>query len=154
MEILNFWFRHKKKLQVAMIVSMVLFVLEVAIRRPKQVNELLEEFLKLRKKNFKVQIPKIIKLEQYLKAIAGKEMFLREERKPEDISNSISVQLSEFEFNGIIQLEKPYVAILKKKTSQQLLVPEGGTFEGIKIKKINPESVIIEHYGQEKVIIF
>ena len=154
MGILNSWVRYKRKLQIAAIISIVLFMLDVTLHRPMRVNELLDECLKLRKKSFKVQIPKIVKLEEYLKAITAKEMFLKKEVKSDKTDDNTAGQLSEYDFNGIVQLEKPYVAILKKKNEQQLLVPEGGTFEGIKIKKINQESIIIEYYGQEKKISF
>lgn len=62
--------------------------------------------------------------------------------------------LEEVDFNGIIILDKKYLAIYDRNTNNQQLLAEGEEYKGINVVEIKENSAIIEVDGEKKEIKF
>ncbi len=134
----------------------ILFVLGLALifRRPLAINILFEKALikTLKQKDF--QFPERKNIQSYIDSLKNREIFaLKSKRAPEVVSEEKD-PLASLSFNGIIVLDKKYVAIFSEEDEKQYLISEGQSIKGIKIEKINQDSVIINVNNEEKEITF
>ena len=137
-----------------MTVSLMIFFFDVTLHKPKDINKLMKEVLYKERGRYKLKVPEILTLKEYLIPITKKEIFLQSKVESNENEKVKPLTLTGYIFNGIVQFDKPYVAIFKKSTKEQYLVPEGATFEDIIIKKIERDRIIVEYYDEEKVIKF
>lgn len=84
-----------------------------------------------------------------------KDVFLypSEQPKKTEIEQATN-PLEEVSFNGIIILDKKYLAVFDRKANNQQLVAEGEEYKGIKVLEIKENSAIIEVNGEKKEIKF
>jgi hypothetical protein len=85
-----------------------------------------------------------------------KDVFLYPSQKSRktEIEQATTNPLEEVGFNGIIILDKKYLAIYDKKLNSQQLVAEGEEYRGIKVVEIKENSAIIEVNGEKKEVKF
>lgn len=128
--------------------------LNALLRPPENVEKFIYKNFPLEKlkKNKQIELPQIKKLDTYLKVVEERIIFKTLSQK-EESETSVAVNPQDYEFQGIVNLEKPYVAVFKKSTQEQFLVSEGGSIDGIVIKKIERDYVVIGYYGEERKII-
>jgi hypothetical protein len=142
----------EKLLGLSIILSIIAFI-DIVFRPPSNVERFIYENIPLDKiKPREIKIPELPKLETYLKPITQKKIFevsRKAESEPQLVTN-----IHDYEFNGVVSLDKLYVAIFKKSTQEQFIVAEGGVLDGIKVNKIDRSFVIIELYGEERKIMF
>ncbi|MDP8253808.1 MAG: hypothetical protein P9X27_05375 [Candidatus Kaelpia aquatica] len=126
------------------------------LREPANVDEVLEEASIRGTKKNTVDIPKRKEIDEYSSILNKKNIFDFSDRGRviEENSSQEKDVLADLSFNGIIVLDKKYVAVFSEKDKKQHLVTEGQEIKGIKIKKIKQSSVIINVNNEEKEISF
>jgi len=128
--------------------------LDIIFRPPLNIERFIYEHVSLDKlKSKEIKLPTLPKLDLYLKAVAGRKIFQSASRK-ENTEPQAVTNIQDYDFNGVVTLDKLYVAIFKKSTQEQFLASEGSTVDGITVKKIDRGFVIIEIYGEERKIVF
>ncbi|MCM8765686.1 MAG: hypothetical protein NC920_02420 [Candidatus Omnitrophica bacterium] len=147
--------RIKENLFFLSIILTGVAVLDLLLRPPENVEKFIYKNFPLEKlkKTEEIELPQIQKLETYLEG-AGERIIFKTLAQKEESEPQGAVNPQDYEFQGIVVLDKPYVAVFKKSTQEQFLVSEGGNIEGITIKKIERDYVIIGYYGEERKIPF
>ncbi|MDP8216339.1 MAG: hypothetical protein P9L98_03340 [Candidatus Kaelpia imicola] len=138
------------------IAAFVLLFLYLVFRESVNIDEVLEKASIGGIKKSTIDIPKRKEIDEYSLILNKKNIFdfsSGERVTEENLSREKDV-LADLSFNGIIILDKKYVAIFSKEDKKQHLVPEGQNIKGIKIKKIKQSSVIISVNNEEKEISF
>lgn len=152
--------------KIARLIAFVLFlILFLAIlHRPRNFEEEVWERIKLLKKGVRFEKESLEEgsLEFYLEKIKDKPVFklVKGEKTKRSLLNKRPSEpmeettLDDVIFNGIIILDKKYVAIYDKKIKVQHLIAEGEEYKGIKVLEIKEDRVIIRVNNEEKEIRF
>ncbi|MCM8778921.1 MAG: hypothetical protein NC898_04480 [Candidatus Omnitrophica bacterium] len=129
--------------------------LDFVFHRPEEVEKFIYKNFPIEKlkKTREIELPQVKKLDVYLKVVGERIIFKTLAQKEEPVTTGI-INPQDYEFQGLVGLDKPYVAVFKKSTQEQFLVSEGGTIDGIRIKKIAQDYIIIEYYGEERKVLF
>lgn len=134
-----------------------LLILDFALRRPPVITKIFEQASMKRMERIADKLPQRKDFKEYLDLLSNKQVFYFPEKKKETIRETKKEKidpLADLTFNGIIVLDKKYVAIYNNKNQNQYLIAEGEDYQGINVKKIKDASVIIEVNGEEKEISF
>jgi type II secretory pathway component PulC len=140
------------------IIVFLILILDILFHKSPNLNRFFEEALLKKPHPLPAKKPAQRKeLAQYLGWLEGRKIFYFPEKKKPVLRKEEREEknpLEELTFNGIIILDKKYLAIYNKRTQSQSLISEGEVYQGIKVKKIKESSVILEIDGEEKEISF
>lgn len=146
--------RIKDKLIYLALIFSGIAILDIVFHPPDSMEEFVLRHVSRDKfKPQEFEIPEFPKLKDYLEPIAGRQIFVRLAKKRQ-ITPEAGKDLKGYKFIGVVEIDRPYVAIYKVSTSEQYLVPEGGILDGIEIKEIGRGILTIDFYGVEKKILF
>ena len=142
--------------KITAIAGFVLLFLDLALRKPANVDKVLEGGYIRKAKESADSIPKKKEIEEYSSILDKKAVFdfPGKGKTAEESPLQEKDTLANFSFNGIIVLDKKYAAIFSKEDKKQYLVPEGDSIKGIKVEKIKQSSVVINVDNEEKEISF
>ncbi|HEO63797.1 MAG TPA: hypothetical protein ENN78_00830 [Candidatus Omnitrophica bacterium] len=132
----------------------VLF-LSVLLGRPKNVDEIFKSSYIKRIREYSFNVPEQEPLDSYIETFKKQNIFYfaDQSKGPAQVTDEKDA-LDNFSFNGIIVLDKKYLAVYDKSDGTQHMLPEGGSRSGLKVKEILEQSAIIEIEDEEKEIRF
>jgi len=128
--------------------------LSILILKSKNVNEYYEKALAFSTPRNVESLVVRKELEEYLFEIEKRDIFNFPSYSEVNNKTLEEESLDRFSFNGIIVLDKKYLAIYDNKEKQQRLVAEGESLSGIKVKQIKEDSAIIEMNDEKMEINF
>ena len=128
--------------------------LSVLISKPKNINEHYRKVLAFNVPGDAQELAARKGLEEYLRKIGERGIFNFPSYDEASKKTLEEESLDRFSFNGIIVLDKKYLAIYDNKEKQQHLVLEGESLSGIKVKQIREDSAIIEMKDESMEINF
>ena len=136
------------------VIGAVIMVGFFLFRQPPEIRDELWTKIKIYQQKYKPYQQSFIDWEKNYSHI--RDVFLypsgeRTEAKKETVSTN---PLEEVSFNGIIILDKKYLAIYDRNTNNQQLLAEGEEYKGIKVVEIKENSAIIEVNGEKKEVKF
>ncbi|RKY36213.1 MAG: hypothetical protein DRP73_03750 [Candidatus Omnitrophota bacterium] len=136
------------------VIGAVVMVGFFLFRQPPEIRDELWSKIKFYQHKYRAHQQVLIDLNKDYSHIRDVFLYPSGERRETKKEKALTNPLEEVSFNGIIILDKKYLAIYDKNTNNQQLLAEGEEYKGIKVVEIKENSAIIEVNGEKKEVKF
>ncbi len=136
------------------VIGAVVMVGFFLFRQPPEIRDELWSKIKFYQHKYKTYQESLIDLNKNYSHIRDVFLYPSGERRETKKRKTLTNPLEEVSFNGIIILDKKYLAIYDRNTNNQQLLAEGEEYKGIKVVEIKENSAIIEVNGEKKEVKF